>query len=100
MLPRIRYHFGGTRAKLYDRYQTKSKVLSCFNAYIENCIIRNSIKLTFINEQIKKNIFKMSKMTINFSNCENFSHFRNNRYIINMPIKLGINAMLLKMTRI
>ena len=42
----------------------------------------------------------MSKMTINFSNCEKFSRFRNNRYIINMPIKIGINAMLYKMARI
>ena len=39
----------------------------------------------------------MSKMAINFSNCENFPCFRNNRYIINMPIKIGMNEMLLKM---
>ena len=38
----------------------------------------------------------MSKMTINFSNCENFSRFRNNRYIINMAIKIDTNEMLYK----
>ena len=42
----------------------------------------------------------MSKAIINFSNCENFSPFRNSRYIINMPIKVGINAMVYKMTEI
>ena len=57
----------------------------------------NSIKLTIINEQIKQNIFRMSKMNINFSNCGKCSRFRNNRYIINMPIKVAINTMLCKM---
>ena len=42
----------------------------------------------------------MSKVTINFSNCENFPRFRNNRYIINMPIKVGINEMLYKVASI
>ena len=42
----------------------------------------------------------MSKMTINFSNCEKFSRFRNNRYIINMPMKIGINTMPYKMAKI
>ena len=42
----------------------------------------------------------MSKMTINFSNCENFPCFRNNRYIINMPIKVGTTEMLYKMAKI
>ena len=42
----------------------------------------------------------MSKMTINFSKCENFPRFRNNRYAINMAIKIGINAMICKMARI
>ncbi len=36
----------------------------------------------------------MSKMTINFSNCENFLDFRNNRYVINMAIKIGTNKVM------
>ena len=40
----------------------------------------------------------MSNMAINFSNCENFPGFRNNRYIINMAIKVGMNIMLSQMT--
>ena len=56
--------------------------------------LKNSIKLTSINAQIKRGIFRMSKMVINFSNCESFPGFRNNLYIINMPIKFGTNKML------
>ena len=42
----------------------------------------------------------MSKVIINFSNCENFPRFRNSRYIINRPIKVGTNEMLYKMAAI